>query len=316
VLVVDGVQKRHGDVAALKGVTFSVAAGEILAVLGPNGAGKSTLMSLVAGLLSPDTGSLRVAGFDVQRQPRDARRNLGLAPQELGLYSPLTARDNLDFFARMVGLSRSQARVRTSELAAALGLEHLLDRRVQHLSTGEARRVHTAVALLHRPPLVLLDEPTANADVETRNQILELVRHLAATDTAVCYCTHYLAEVESLAARVLILDDGQVLATGSLADLLSEFALPIIELVFDGPAPTLAFDRASATGDTLRIAVEDPAAMIGHVLGSLGTHVRRLRSAEVIKPSLEHVYMSTTGRRYREEVGNGVSGSYVGSGAQ
>ena len=194
-------------------------AGTILGLLGPNGAGKTTLVSIVAGLRRADAGTVHVGGIDVGRHPKSAQRLIGFAPQETGVYPVLTVRDNLRFFAGLAGLRRPDARVRIDEVGAALGLDELFDRRASELSGGERRRLHTAIALLHRPRLVLLDEPTTGADVRTRNEILELVRTLADDGSAVVYSTHYLHEIEALDATVAFIDHGRIVARGELAEL-------------------------------------------------------------------------------------------------
>ncbi len=170
-LDLQGVRKAYGDRPALDGVDLSVGAGSILGLLGPNGAGKTTLVSIVAGLRRPDQGDVRVGGIDVVRIPKAAQALIGLAPQETGVYPTLTVRDNLWFFGGLAGIRRRDRRRRLETLAAALGLEALMERRVGQLSGGERRRVHTALALVGEPPLVLLDEPTTGADVRTRAEL-------------------------------------------------------------------------------------------------------------------------------------------------
>jgi ABC-2 type transport system ATP-binding protein len=232
VLEVRGVRKSYGATLAVDGIDLTVSAGEIRALIGPNGAGKTTLVSLVAGLLRPDAGTVHIGGIDVARSPRAARRLLGLAPQETGVYLPLTVRQNIEFFGRIAGLRRAPARARTEEIAAALGLEALLDRRASELSGGERRRVHTAMALVHRPTLALLDEPTTGADVRTRAQILQLVRELSSNGTAIVYSSHYLREIEELGAAVTVVDHGRVVAHGEQAELLARFGAPDLEALF------------------------------------------------------------------------------------
>src|SRR5262249_36435592 len=159
-----------------------------------------------------------VCGIDAVRAPREVRPLLGIAPQDTGVYVTLRVRDNLRFFAGLAGMGRAEAKARIEELALALGLEELLDRRGSPLSGCGKRRGRTAIALLHRPALVLLDEPTTGADVRTRAQILDLVRGLARDGSAVVYSTHYLQEIETLHADVAFLDRGRIVACGNLAE--------------------------------------------------------------------------------------------------
>jgi ABC-2 type transport system ATP-binding protein len=230
-LIVEGVRKRYGELTALDGVDLEIAPGEVLALLGPNGAGKTTLVSIVAGLLRADAGRVRVAGHDVAREPHAARLRLGLAPQELGVYPTLSVRENLRFHGELAGLRRAELERRVAEVAEALALAPLLARPARTLSGGEARRLHTGMSVMGRPALLLLDEPTAGADVGMRAQLLGLVRALAAAGTGVCYSTHYLHEVEQLDATVAILDAGRIAARGSLAALLARHGRARLELV-------------------------------------------------------------------------------------
>src|SRR5689334_3688746 len=178
-LLIEGLRKSYGETEALAGVDLRVPPGTILGLLGPNGAGKTSLVSIVAGLRRPDAGGVEVCGIDALRSPHAVRPLIGFAPQDTGVYLTLPVRDNLRYFAGLAGLRRAEARTRITEVAGALGLDALLDRKAAELSGGERRRLHAAIALLHQPALVLLDEPTTGADVQTRTQILELVLDLA-----------------------------------------------------------------------------------------------------------------------------------------
>lgn len=197
VLTVKGLEKSYDDKAALDGVSLELESGDVLALLGPNGAGKSTLISIVATLRKPDAGTVTVNGHDVVASAELVRPNLGLVTQETGLYWSLSVRENLQFFADVARLRGAEAARRMAEVAEVFELVEFLDKQVAQLSGGQARRLHSAVALMHSPPLLLLDEPTVGADIEARGRLLDAVRHLAADGTAVLYTTHYLTEVES-----------------------------------------------------------------------------------------------------------------------
>jgi ABC-2 type transport system ATP-binding protein len=302
VLEVRGVAKRYGDVVALDGVDLDVGAGEICALLGPNGAGKTTLVSIVAGLLHADAGSVTVGGLDVVGSADASRALIGLAPQELGVYPGLSVRDNLTFYGELNGLWGPACARRVDEVAVALELEELLARPARALSGGERRRLHTAVALLHRPPLLLLDEPTTGVDVRTRTRLLATVGDLAARDgTAICYSTHYLPEVEALGASVAIIEQGRIIARGDVTELVREHGDAAVELVFDGPPPSLGRPDTEVDGSTLRVRSVHPAEEAAVLLGELGTDAARLRSVEILAPSLEAVFLTLTGRRYRAD---------------
>jgi ABC-2 type transport system ATP-binding protein len=299
-LVIEGLRKNYGPVTALAGVDLDIEPGEVLALLGPNGAGKTTLVSVVAGLLRPDAGHVEVDGIDVQAHPGQARRRLGLAPQETGVYPTLSVYDNLRFYGELEGLRRKVLRRRIEEVADALALSELVGRQARALSGGEARRLHTAMVLMHRPALLLLDEPTTGVDVSTRAKLLAVVRQLAAEGSSICYSTHYLAEVEQLGASVAILDDGRVVARGPLDELVSAHGQAAVELHFDGVPPALAGVATEQIDDsTVRIPTERPPAIeAAAALGRLGDAAQRLRSVELIQPSLESVFLALTGRRF------------------
>jgi ABC-2 type transport system ATP-binding protein len=298
-LHVAGLRKSYGDIVALRGVDLDVARGEIVALLGPNGAGKTTLVSIVAGLRRADAGVVRVDGLDALSRSTEVRRRIGLAPQETGIYPVVSVRRNLQLFGELAGLGRAELRRRIAEVAEALDITDLLDRQAGKLSGGQKRRVHTAIALLHRPRLLLLDEATTGADVETRGHILELVRRLAADGSAVLYSTHYLAEVETLGSQVAILDGGAVIARGGVNELIGAHAVAVVELAFDGDVPSLSLDGgATVEGNRLRVPTRDPAATLVEVVPKVPPET--LAAVEIIRPNLEAVYLALTGRRYAE----------------
>jgi ABC-2 type transport system ATP-binding protein len=304
-LHVAGLQKSYGDIVALRGVDLDVAPGQIVALLGPNGAGKTTLVSIVAGLRRADAGVVEVDGLDALSRSTEVRRRIGLAPQETGIYPVVSVRRNLLLFGELAGLGRAELRTRIDEVAEALDITDLLDRQAGKLSGGQKRRVHTAIALLHRPRLLLLDEATTGADVETRGHILNLVRQLAAEGSAVLYSTHYLAEVETLGSDVAILDKGQVIARGGVHELIGAHAVPVVELAFDGQVPPISGNGGAVVeGNRLRLPTKDPAATLVEVVPQVPPET--LSSVEIIRPNLESVYLALTGRRYDEADREGV----------
>lgn len=219
-LIVDGLIKRYGEVAALDGFSLRIAPGEVLGLIGHNGAGKTTFAEVVTGLTRPDAGRVEVAGVDIRRDPRAARALIGYAPQELGLYPTATVRDNLRVFGRLHGLRGRGLTTAIGQVAADLTLTEVLDKTVGVLSGGQRRRTQAATALLHRPALLLLDEPTAGADPATREALLAVVAARAAAGAAVCYTTHYLPELDRLDATIAVAQRGRVIARGTRSTLL------------------------------------------------------------------------------------------------
>jgi ABC-2 type transport system ATP-binding protein len=296
VLVAKDVEKRYGSRPALAGVSLEVAPGQVFSLLGPNGAGKSTFLSIAAGLRQPDAGIVLVDGAP----PSRVRSRIGWAPQDTALYEILTVRENLLFFCDLVGLRRRTAACRIEELAEALMLRPLLDRAASQLSGGERRRLHTAIAFVNCPPLLLLDEATVGADVETRAALIEVVRAAADDGAAVVYSTHYLPEVEALGGTVGILVDGRLVATGPLESLVARHGRCAIELTFDGAPPSIDFGEfpTIVDGSTVRVETPEPSRSVPEIMSKIGPRTANLRAVEVRHPDLDSVFLALTGRRY------------------
>ena len=300
VLEVDGVAKAYGDHVALHPVDLRVGPGEVCGLLGPNGAGKTTLVSIIAGLRDADAGTVRVDGTDIARGGRRTRSLVGLAAQDTGIYPTLRVRENLELFARLAGLKGTERERRMDEVADILELVDFMDRPARFLSGGEKRRLHTAMALVHRPKVLLLDEPTTGVDIATRSRLLQAIRALAAQEgCAIVYSTHYLPEVEELGASVAILDRGRMLTRGPLDELVDQHGAGMVELTFDGPAP--AVSDGVVDGNTVRVRTEHPGADVAALLAGLGDDAVRLQSVDLARPSLETVFITITGRAYRSD---------------
>ena len=318
VLQIRDVAKSYGDHQALDSVSLDIAPGEILALLGANGAGKSTLVSIVAGLLDPDAGQVQVCGFDVVAQRRTATARLGLAPQELAVYPRLTVRENIEFFAVLAGLAGRTKAARCAQAAERLDLGELLGRRAAHLSGGEKRRLHTALAVVHRPPLLLLDEPTAGVDTQTRLRLLEFVRELADEGAAICYTTHYLPEVETLGASVAVIHRGRIRERGSQEALISAHTSPTVEVTFAGAAPRprlagLPGIEVAAEGSVLRLRGGETRAVMAALMSELDGDAARIRDLTIRQPSLEAAYLVITGEPPSPgEAGGGPDGTDLG----
>jgi ABC-2 type transport system ATP-binding protein len=278
---VRNLRKRYGPVEAVRGVDFDINDGEIFGLLGPNGAGKTTTVSLAVGLLEPDEGTVTIAGLGPPSSPA-VRSRLGLAPQALALYDGLSGDENVAFFGSVYGLAGARLAERVS---AAIDLVGLADRRRDRVSTysgGMKRRLNLAVALVHDPELILLDEPTAGVDPQSRNLIFENVRHLREAGKTIVYTTHYMEEAERLCDRVAIIDHGRLLALGTVAELLAAH----------GGRPVLV---AEAGGEEIRVEAEDPLAELNRLAAG-----RPVSAFRVERASLEQVFLHLTGRQLRD----------------
>ena len=294
VLEAAGLVKRFGATVALDGFGLTVSAGEIAGLVGHNGAGKTTFARVTAGLVRPESGTVRVAGTDVALPAARIRPLLGLAPQELALYPTATARENLLVFAGLYGMGRREARGRIMQLAGSLALADVLDRRVRDLSGGQQRRLQAATAMVHRPRLLLLDEPTVGADPVTRDALLAVVRAAAADGAAVVYTTHYLPELDTLDATLAVAGHGRIIARGDRAGLLATVPGHAVA-DFDRPLPALAAPPGSVAevcrdGRRLILTAPDPASVLAPLLAAHLDAVAHLRSIELRPPTLDDLY--------------------------
>jgi ABC-2 type transport system ATP-binding protein len=221
VLRADGIRKSFGARVVLDGVSMSVKAGEIVGLLGPNGAGKTTTLSILATLLEPDAGEIRVGGVSAAGGRRAIRGKIGFVPQSIALYPSLSAVHNLRLFARIHGVARAAAHAESLRMLEAVGLADRAHEPVAVLSGGMKRRLNLACGMVHRPEVLLLDEPSVGVDPQSREQILATVRKLADGGVAAVYSTHYMEEIERVADRVLLIDNGRVMAEGTVAELIA-----------------------------------------------------------------------------------------------
>lgn len=295
------LHKCWGDRPALAGFDLTIEAGEICGLLGHNGAGKTTFARICAGLVRPDAGHVRVAGVDVGAQPARARALVGLAPQEIALYPSATLRENLRFYGGLAGIRRGELRREITEMADAVALTEVLDRAVGTLSGGQQRRAQAATALLHRPPVLLLDEPTVGADPVTRQALLALVRDRAEQGAAVCYTTHYLPELEELGATVAVAQAGRIIARGRREQLLADLPSRVV-LGFTAEPPAVLAAEAESTADgAFSFTTNQPAHALARILAALGDRVAQVDRVEIREPTLDDVYRRLTSREMEPE---------------
>lgn len=219
-LEIEAVCKRYGTIVALNGATFAVEPGELFGLLGPNGAGKTTLLSIVTGLIDADDGTILLDGQRFRRADRALRKLIGIGTQDLAVYPELTARENVIFFGKLYGLRTNELKLRADELLTAVGLHDRADHRAGTFSGGMKRRLNLAVAVVHMPKLLLLDEPTTGVDPQSRNLIFDVVHKLNRDGMTIIYTSHYMQEVQALCPRIAIMDAGKVIACDTLSQLL------------------------------------------------------------------------------------------------
>ena len=309
VLTVTEVVRRFGDLVAVDGVSFRIAPGETYGLLGPNGAGKTTTISMVAGLLPADAGTVTLVGRPVGPRHTDVKRHVGLVPQDLAIYPELSARENLVFFGRLQGMGGRALAARVDEVLEIVGLADRAKDATKEYSGGMKRRLNIGIGLLHRPTLLILDEPTVGVDPQSRNAILESVEVLSREGMAVLYTTHYMEEAERLCDRIAIIDSGRIQAEGTRDELIRLTGeLDRIRLTGSGEVARAAdavraLDAvASADADrhSVLLAVRDaPTAVAGVVTAATGAGMA-LDDVEITRPNLESVFLQLTGKALRD----------------
>jgi linearmycin/streptolysin S transport system ATP-binding protein len=310
-LTVHGLRKSFGDRRAVDGVSFELAPGEILGVLGPNGAGKTTTVSMIAGLMRPDEGEVTIDGRVLRGDTDPAKRRIGLVPQELALYDELSARDNLRFAGGLYGLA---GRALDGAIASALTLVGLQDRaghRVGTFSGGMKRRLNLAAGLLHDPAILLLDEPTVGVDPQSRNAVFENLEALKRQGKALLYTTHYMEEAERLCDRIVIIDQGRVVAHDTVRGLLRLLpAANRLRVELAEPPPEGAWlhelrglpgvTTATIEGSLLNVGTSVLAATTARVLDLLERQGLTCEHVESERGDLEAVFLALTGRSLRD----------------
>ncbi|MGH9112761.1 MAG: ATP-binding cassette domain-containing protein [Acidimicrobiales bacterium] len=309
VLSCRGLRKRYGDRVAVDGVGFDIARGETYGLLGPNGAGKTTTISMVCGLLARDGGEVTVAGRPIGPDATDAKAAIGLVPQDVALYDNLSAAENLRFFGRLQGLRGTVLDDRVGEVLDIVGLA---DRARDHIDTysgGMKRRANIAAGLLHRPQLLVLDEPTVGVDPQSRNAILESVEALGAEGLSVLYTTHYMEEAERLCDRVGIIDEGRLVAEGTRRQLVAHVgAGDRVDVSGSGDLDTFAAACGQLPGIVgvdrrdggLAIRVDAGSSALAAIVDAAGRTGVTIGGIELVEPDLEDVFLELTGKALRD----------------
>ena len=306
---VKDLHKSFGDLHAVQGVSFQAEKGKVLSLLGPNGAGKSTTISMLSGLLAPGSGDAAIMGFSVSREAEKAKACLGVVPQDIALYPDLSARENLLFWGKMYGLRGNNLKTRVAEVLEIIGLTERQKDAVGKFSGGMKRRVNIGAALLHKPDVIIMDEPTVGIDPQSRRHILDNVKQLNRQGMSVLYTTHYMEEAEELSDDIAIMNKGKIIAQGSHTEL--------IKLVGEQTRVDLTLNNSSskvkeawlkvegvsgidAQNGTVTALVNDSNLVLPHLFEEASKAGVRITSVDIQEPNLEMVFLHLTGRALRD----------------
>ena len=306
---VKNLHKAFGERQAVQGISFSVEKGEIFSLLGPNGAGKTTTISMLSCLLRPDEGDALVMGHSIRTDPLGVKACLGVVPQEIALYEDMSARENLTFWGKMYGLRGATLRKRVDEVLEILGLTERAKEYIKKYSGGMKRRVNIGVALLHKPQVIYMDEPTVGIDPQSRRNILDSVVALKGQGMTVLYTTHYMEEAQELSDHIAIMDNGKMIASGThagLVQIVGELDRITVTInaesarVMEAWKAVQGVKRVSAEDGTLLILADDSNRVLPRLFESAAANAVRITSVAIQEPNLEAVFLHLTGKALRD----------------
>ncbi len=309
VLKVENLRKDFGSVKAVNDISFEVKKGEVFGLLGPNGAGKSTTISMISTLIPPTEGSILFEYGDIKYNNKEIRHRLGVVPQEIALYPTLSGYENLAFWGSIYNLRGLELKKRINEVSDIIGLNGRLKDRVDKYSGGMKRRLNIGAALLHKPELLIMDEPTVGIDPQSRNHILDTVLELNRQGMTIIYTSHYMEEVEHLCNRICIMDEGKIIASGTqkeLIELINGKTQINIKLI---KADSSLSDRLKAiegvydariSEDTVSVYGENVDMLLADIIAAVAESKNRIEAIDVKKPNLETVFLNLTGKALRD----------------
>ena len=306
---VKNLKKSFGDFQAVQDASFNADAGEVLSLLGPNGAGKSTTISMLSGLLMPTDGEASIMGHSVTKEPEAAKASLGVVPQDIALYPDLSARENLVFWGKMYGLRGAALKARVDEVLEIIGLADRQKDHVGKFSGGMKRRVNIGAALLHKPDVIIMDEPTVGIDPQSRRHILDNVKELNQQGMTVLYTTHYMEEAAELSNHIAIMDKGKVIAYGTHDDLIKmvgeQTRIDVTlnaeaEKILDAWRATEGVSKIDALDGKVTALVDDSNRVLPRLFDAASKHGVRITSVDIQEPNLETVFLHLTGRALRD----------------
>lgn len=309
ILKMNNVIKRFDNYLALDYLSLEINKGEVIGLLGPNGAGKTTCIKSIIGLLPIDEGEISVFHMNQDGKSKEIRSKIGFVTQEITIYEDMTAKENLAFFGSLYGLPKKELEIRINEVAKIIGLEERLNDRPKNFSGGMKRRLNIGCSILHRPQLLIMDEPTVGIDPQSRNYILEFVKNTAAEGTSVIYTSHYIEEVEAIANRIYIMDQGHVIASGTLQELISRIKgdshiLVDVSIASDVQRKELLaipdINEVIINNNQYHIIVPGGVFIIDKIVSILAP--LRIINIHSKQPNLEDVFLTITGKQLRDGV--------------
>lgn len=306
---VKNLKKSFGDLQAVQDAKFNADSGEVLSLLGPNGAGKSTTISMLSGLLAPTSGDASIMGHSVTKEPEAAKASLGVVPQDIALYPDLSARENLVFWGKMYGLRGAALKLRVDEVLEIIGLADRQKDYVSKFSGGMKRRVNIGAALLHKPAVIIMDEPTVGIDPQSRRHILDNVKELNRQGMTVLYTTHYMEEAAELSNHIAIMDKGRVIAYGTHDELIKmvgeETRIDVTlntegEKVLAAWRATEGVSKIDSLDGKVTALVDDSNRVLPRLFEAASKVNVRITSVDIQEPNLETVFLHLTGRALRD----------------
>lgn len=306
---VNQIHKHYGDIHAVQGISFEVERGEIFSLLGPNGAGKSTTISMLSCLLKPTQGEAFVMGHSIVKAQQQVKASIGVVPQDIAVYDDLSARENLAFWGKMYGLRGAALQQRVDEVLSLIGLEERQKGRVSKFSGGMKRRLNIGIALLHKPDLIIMDEPTVGIDPQSRRSILDSVLSLRDEGMTVLYTTHYMEEAQELSDRIAIIDHGKLIAQGShneLVQIVGELDRITLEInvpserILEAWLAIAGVEQVSPENGRIDLLVQDSNLALPQLFETANQNDVRITSVDIQEPNLETVFLHLTGRALRD----------------
>lgn len=309
ILDIKNISKNFKDLKAVDNLSFTIENGEVFGLLGPNGAGKSTTISMISTLIKPDSGDIFYKESSILKKPGELEKELGLVPQDIALYPTLSGYDNLKFWGHVYGIRGKELNSRIMEIAELIGLTDRLKDRVDKYSGGMKRRLNIGAALIHKPKLLIMDEPTVGIDPQSRNHILNTVKNLNKEGMTIIYTSHYMEEAEELCDRICIMDQGKLLAIGNKEELIKLVnGREKIDVIFENLTDSIVnrikslsyIGDVSVLDDKVSIISEKAESLLGDLILIVKDSNTKIISIDVKKPTLETVFLHLTGRALRD----------------